>query len=60
MKKTYLILVAAIGFLAATMLSTQVANANYDSQPSKGSCVGDAGLCGITVNGTLLIGKWAE
>ena len=45
------------GFALAFVVYTEDVNARYE-KPS-GGCVGN-GYCGVTANGTHLIGKWEE
>lgn len=62
--------VACCAIALTTIFSTEIVKAGPadddqdDDQPTmpdgpKGGCVGD-GACGITKNGTILIGKWRE
>lgn len=68
MKTVFKLAMACSGIMLASLFSTTTAQDNTDEEenfnpndkPHISGCYGDNGRCGITKNGTLLIGKWIE
>lgn len=65
MKKLFSLSIVALGFALAIVAFSENATANSndsistDDSAIAGGCVG-SGACGVTANGTKLIGKWVE
>jgi hypothetical protein len=59
MKTKFKIFVVCCGLALAGVLSTGISFADNSPKQTGSGCSGD-GICGITKNGTILIGKWYE
>ena len=68
MKTIFKLSMACCGIMLASLFSTTTAQDNTDDEdnstiiekPRISGCYGDKGTCGITKNGTILVGKWVE